>query len=504
MTTTSLSGTELIQVTQVLKTGGPAAVSEIVSTGSIATLATGGFLRAQTIGSILAPAPAVAFPSVYPNPPTVTGAQASTGSNTNPVQLGFNGTALGLFVKNAATAAGSNVLNFTSTTYVSIGQAVTHRIPSTLVNNIPPGTVVVSKTSTTVTISNNVIGTGVAINDNIQFGPQIVSFLGTTPTPSGFLCMVNTCNGNASPEPYAIEFDYYGVQCDAFFQQGSGTLQYWIWVDGQPCTSDMGLITGASGSSAVVYRVTLAFNNSSDNTARWRRIRIYLNNYANFAGLSIGPTDSVTPTKSFLTTMAAYGDSYVEGTVQTTASKNIYSTLSQIMGWAPPFLCGQGGTGYINNASGATGKAAYTDPVRLAALIATQADIVIVEGSLNDSTFTPAQVTTAATAALTAIVNGMPNSKIYVVGVQAITGSPSTANFANNAAVKAVALSLGLLFIDPIDEEWITGTGNTGAPTGFGNADIFVYSDAVHPANASATEYWARRIGADIQATYLN
>lgn len=69
----------------------------------------------------------------------------------------------------AATTAGNAVLTFASVPVgVVAGQLVSDTTASAA---IPPGTFVISKTATTVTISANVVAPGVGIADSISFGP---------------------------------------------------------------------------------------------------------------------------------------------------------------------------------------------------------------------------------------------------------------------------------------------------------------------------------------------
>jgi hypothetical protein len=70
-----------------------------------------------------------------------------------------------LLTTNAVTAAGSAILHFATTTGIVAGMPV-----SDLTNAVvPAGATVLSTTATTVTISANVTGTGVAIGDGISF-----------------------------------------------------------------------------------------------------------------------------------------------------------------------------------------------------------------------------------------------------------------------------------------------------------------------------------------------
>jgi hypothetical protein len=70
------------------------------------------------------------------------------------------------FTASAATAAANAVLHFASTTGIAAGNPV---FDLTTAGVIPSGATVLSTTATTVTISANVTGAGVAIGDSISF-----------------------------------------------------------------------------------------------------------------------------------------------------------------------------------------------------------------------------------------------------------------------------------------------------------------------------------------------
>lgn len=55
-------------------------------------------------------------------------------------------------------------------------------------------------------------------------------------------------------------------------------------------------------------------------------------------------------------------------------------------------------------------------------------------------------------------------------------------------------------YIDMLNPEWIGGTGVDSAPTGDGNADLYVHGDRIH-LNQAGEDFIGRRIAESIDAT---
>lgn len=179
------------------------------------------------------------------------------------------------------------------------------------------------------------------------------------------------------------------------------------------------------------------------------------------------------------------GDSYMEG-----LSYNYHDAipiwLRSYTGWKV-WNMAQQGTGFMNpyiNAASVFGSS-----TRLAQIKAAPIDALIVNGSINDQQNYSVAATTAAQLAFYNAVRAMKpdlpiiqilpeDSPWFVTNV----GDPTTLNNAMRAVAEAHKSVVGV--INPIQENWIYGTGNTGATNGTGNADTFITTDGVHPSPA--------------------
>ena len=105
-------------------------------------------------------------------------------------------------------------------------------------------------------------------------------------------------------------------------------------------------------------------------------------------------------------------------------------------------------------------------------------DAMLIVGSINDSDVGLQPIAAAAYAAFAAARPDMP---LIVAGPEPydVFATP----VATNNAVKAAALAAPnvLHYIDWYVDDWINGSGNTGAPAGDGNADWIIGVDGVHP-----------------------
>jgi hypothetical protein len=441
------------------------------------------------------------WPANYPNAPTI--ALQGPGGNS-PVNslavpnIPYTGQPVSLATSVAASSG--NVLTFSGTgprgitTNVMPGNPVIHSVPTPAIS---VGTTVIAVTPTTITLSNNLIGT-VASGDSINIGQPVVSFLGLLPvfkTQSGSNYFTNGANGNWSSETFAIEFDYFGADMDVVFRAVGTTANFWVFVDGQPTTTAP--FSEASLTAGSLYRLRITFNNVSDSVARLRRLRVWMS-AADFGGIDTGATDTVSIVAQNYIKMAFYGDSWVEGALGAAPHQTIPVVAAQMLN-AFPFNCGQVGTGYTASGGGAP-KGAFTDSARLSTLGQTAADVVVVLGSVNDNSSNQSAVQAAAAAVFSSIRSSLPNAQIFAFGVQpnpASLGAPATYR-PINAGVAAAAAAANIHFIDLLNNDWITGTGNTSALAGNGNADVMIGSDGINPQPGNGTEYFGRRMAAVI------
>jgi hypothetical protein len=147
-----------------------------------------------------------------------------------------------------------------------------------------------------------------------------------------------------------------------------------------------------------------------------------------------------------------FGDSWTEGQVARRGRGFPYVT-SELLGWTAQ-VDGVGGTGFVSTLRPST----QTYPVRAAAIpTGTQADIVIVEGGLNDVGGDLSELKPAVRRTIDALQARFPGKPIVLLG-------PGPRALPVPADLKQVDLALrdacrnaGVPYISPIEREWITG-----------------------------------------------
>jgi len=271
-----------------------------------------------------------------------------------------------------------------------------------------------------------------------------------------------------------IELDADAPVVD-FYYLGSSNPAYRLVVDGEAVTA---AFQTANGSSGVFHMMRVAFADK-----RPRHIMIESLSMG-ISSISVGPTDTLSPSGVNRPRIALIGDSYcVNGNTE------IGNTVGRMLG-VSMWIDGSGGTGYNNNQAGTNGKATFG--ARLVAVMANaDPDALVVYGGVNDGTGTLQADCLALINAARAIRSDLP---IVIVGSQ---NPPSAAGSAatKSALLKAAAATGRAAYVDPVTGHiygasgtllqrgtaWITGTGNTGATAGNGNADIYISADTTHP-----------------------
>ena len=147
-----------------------------------------------------------------------------------------------------------------------------------------------------------------------------------------------------------------------------------------------------------------------------------------------------------------FGDSWTEGQVARRGRGFPYVT-SELLGWTAE-VDGVGGTGYVSHHRPST--QAY--PVRAAAIPAgTEADIVVVEGGLNDVGADLARLKPAVRATVNGLQARFPGKPIVVLG-------PAPRSLPVPVSLKQVDLLIrdacrnsAVPYVSPVEREWITG-----------------------------------------------
>ena len=172
-----------------------------------------------------------------------------------------------------------------------------------------------------------------------------------------------------------------------------------------------------------------------------------------------------------------------------------YFTASRL-GWTRVMVT-HGGIGFLNTAFGVSAK--FRDLIPL--VTAFHPDIVVVEGGTNDVPnlgFSLAALTAELPLFFAALRAALPNALVYVmappcpfVGVRVLSELQANAD-----AIKA-ACPTWATYIDCGPAKWITGTGDTGAPNGTGNADVYI-APGGHPTNTAGADYIGTRLASAI------
>lgn len=337
----------------------------------------------------------------------------------------------------------------------------------------------------------------------IPYNSSRVYCRGCTPADNAtFSFRDNGSNGADAGGLWSVEFDYYGADFVFRFRSFDTTGGiYQIFADDVATTASPFTPTGITPSAGGVYRMRVTFP-----TAAYRRIRVSLVN-AQYRGLEVGPSDSVTAAGAPAYKAFVFGDSFVGSALSVAQQEAFPELLSRSLGWEM-FNLGQGGTGHIHDGPGA--RKAYNDPVRISTAVATGAQYGIIFGTVNDDANTgQSQVQTAAASVYSQIAALNPKLDLIVVGPPPQHTTVAASRITSRDAVKAAALAAPnvLAFIDPIagtwqardgrtggdGQQWIVGTGWEGATTGLGNSDAFIGTDNVHPTRAGH-EHLAARI----------
>jgi lysophospholipase L1-like esterase len=156
------------------------------------------------------------------------------------------------------------------------------------------------------------------------------------------------------------------------------------------------------------------------------------------------------------------GDSWTEG-IGATALRGYAVLTGEQLGWTYEVL-GVGGSGYDVKGRGST----FGDRIERA--VSTHPDVIVVQGSLNERTSTPASLAPAALHTLTRLrAAADPGTKILVVGASYTPGTPAATINWINGVVRDDAVKVGLTFVNPAVQEWTNP------------ADRHIWADPNHP-----------------------
>ena len=271
--------------------------------------------------------------------------------------------------------------------------------------------------------------------------------------------LFNNNSADAFPDNFSVAFPtvgnagriesvFDGAQIEYLIKQVVGA-QYWIKVDGQYLTTLPVTVAGTAGDSA---NVKLVF---ADRAVR--RIEFEITN-TRFYGAFIQVNDSLRATATTTKRIVVMGDSYTGGAMAVSNLTTFASKLAYLLGYKDYTVSGIGGTGYL--APGTSVKfrdRVQTDVVNL------NADLVIVAGGHNDTSFTNAAIQAEADLLFKAIKAGASKPRLIVTG-PLTQGAAVSSYTAMQAAIFAAATSGGAdATIDTTTNPIFTGTGSAGS-----------------------------------------
>lgn len=272
-------------------------------------------------------------------------------------------------------------------------------------------------------------------------------------------------SAQAAHWPVIVEFDTSaGVSAlEVAFWGPTAPPSMRIEVGGLPVVGDY-VINGPSGFGQG-RKALLTFPD-----ARARRIRIYVNGADGFYGVRVPAGESITKPTETLRTGAVIGDSFVNGAggVATfPAGAGIFDTYAlrvlKALGCNDFVLAGIGGSGLVS------GSPVSNYAQRVSAVLGFNPDVLIVTGSINDGQ-AGAGVQSAAASLFDATESV---SERYAIGCV------RAGYEANHDALRTAAEAKGVAFV-PM-RGFLNGNGKVTAPTGDGNADVFIMGDGTHP-----------------------
>ncbi|MFZ1250159.1 MAG: SGNH/GDSL hydrolase family protein [Candidatus Microsaccharimonas sp.] len=308
-------------------------------------------------------------------------------------------------------------------------------------------------------------------------------------------------------------FVHTGQLFEAYFRMRGSSFNYRLYVDGLPTTTDMISVPITASNR---YYIKVEFN-----TVATRTIAFEVHD-PEFGGIIIGPTDSIRrPERGLL--VAGMGDSHTMGANGVAWTDTWLRRSADALGLQFANVA-IGGTGYLNGTTGNFRNRLSPD------LFPLKPDVVILEGSWNDSSATEPQLQAEATYVFGQIRQALPNALLIAAGPWVTSHNLSTTLDAHDATLRAQAEASGwngyISYRDPLglktstaqwaastayalgdmvirngfvqlcvsshtststfdQTKWrstamVGGSGRVGATAGNGNADILVSNDGVH------------------------
>lgn len=312
-------------------------------------------------------------------------------------------------------------------------------------------------------------------------------------------------------------FQHTGAQLDCYFRMRTTTFSYRIWVDDMPCTAAM--------QSAVVtigqrYFLNVLFASSAPRVIELEVID------PEFGGVVTETTAAITRSPLDRASIGIITDSYAGGANGVAVTDVFFRQLERTLG-VNYYNLAIGGTGFL--AQGGDPNGQYKN--RITDMVKANPDVLLVSSCYNDQSFATSDLKTEVLSVMRKFQSLLPTAFIVLSGPWNPLGqNAGTTLVAADGVMRDAAYELGIPYLSMIDPmqiaattaTWIastayavgdyvvasslvwlcatghtsggsfastnwrfqgfnTGTGNAGAATGYGNGDVLISNDAVHP-----------------------
>ena len=207
-----------------------------------------------------------------------------------------------------------------------------------------------------------------------------------------------------------------------------------------------------------------------------------------FQGVTVAATEIVYATEGAdLLRGFCLGDSFAEGAGASRVNDNVANVMMSALGLRDRRCSGLGGTGWKANLAGTR----YTIGERIAVDLVPQApDVAFIAAGINDGGQSAAADATEVTTRMRELRAALPSVPVFVFGSWPGRNAQNatTAGIENAIAAGVSAAGDPLAIFVPVLTDPsgvpVSGTGKTDAPTGTGNADLYVGPDGTHPPSA--------------------
>lgn len=341
----------------------------------------------------------------------------------------------------------------------------------------------------------------------------------TPGTAPGFFSVYGATGSNASGSLTLTRFNQTSAGSAA-----TGDARISFWTDAPKFCIDVAGSTGGSNllrvridgqfysqgnldvSAATSFHT---FDFAAAGGRRPRHIDLEFGRTATFRGLRVNTLDQVWASSAVDSVRAVWiSDSLFAGSAYGPFTQSVPQIGGAKLGWRDNWNLSIGGTGWVN-----PGASSYlTFGQRVPQALALNPDVWVFAGSINDVTYTAAQVTAAALSAFQAIRAGGSQAPVIVFGLWSVdtAGRTQAQMAATEAAVQAAVTQfadpLGKTYFIPITADpvlpWITTANNNSTRTTSTNLTQIVSNDGTHPTEYG-TLYYAERIASAIRSNVL-